>query len=111
MVGPRPLTGAVVAAQVKRIFVRPLLTEEEMPLSPIRAILETGPGRPVDDSGIVWILSPTPWWQFFSKWRRLEELKVSILAAVWELPLQLFLIPEEPLRTSAAQTELHFGTE
>jgi hypothetical protein len=45
----------------------------------------------------VWLVGARPWWTFFTGFKRAERTKISLLAAAWRLPSNLFLIPEDPL--------------
>ena len=68
-----------------------------MSLADIRKILEAGPARRVEPDKDVWLLDAGPWWRLFTAHDALETAKLHILAAAWQLPSPLFLLPEEPL--------------
>ena len=73
-----------------------------MLLSEIRRILEDGPARRRAAGKDVWFLNIGPWWRFFTDFRGLERTKAQVLAATWQLPSNLFLVPEEPLNPELA---------
>ena len=64
-------------------------------LDTIRGILSAGPARRIVDGVDVWDLSVGPWWTPGADHREPEEAKERILAAVWRLPGELFLVPPE----------------
>jgi hypothetical protein len=67
-----------------------------MRLHDIRDILDASSARRRDAGVDVWVLErhPVPWWQFTKSPPDVETTKVSLLRAVWKLPLPLFFVPE-----------------
>lgn len=67
-----------------------------MLLTEVRQVLDSGLARRRSPGKEVWPLDSGPWWRLFKDFRRLQATKLDLLAAVWRLPLPLFLAPEEP---------------
>lgn len=72
-----------------------------MSLSDMRRILEESPARRRMAGMDVWLLGQGPWWRFLGA-GDLDRTKQSILSAAWQVPIHLFLVPEEPVDSELA---------